>query len=387
VASSGFALRAATLLALCAACAAARADGAAAEPSLEPVFVRPLIAGGGQGYNDSNPLWSPAGDLIALERAQDARREIVIARPDGTVLKTVYYKASADSDDLGLGNLLPGLGESASYNAGLAWSPEGKRFVFMSNAGEGNYDLYQGSLAGDATQRLTTDPQKDGQPHWSPAGGPVVFVSGRDGGAQLYLIDPATRATRRISSGEKAHLYPRWSPDGKRIAAIYGANENHDILLIENVEDPAGSRRLLTTWRYDDLSPAWSPDGSKIAFYTNQNSEDDPKVWALAVVDAAGNSPTAGEGLVARIVARNVLPDVATGPAWLPDSRRIAYVRNDQHDYSPVYVVDVETHESRRLLTGTSINRELSCSSQGVLAFRAQIDQWDRIYLAKVEWK
>lgn len=382
----GIARRAAALLVLAAACAsgAGRADG---EQSIEPIFVRPLFAGGDKGYNDSNPLWSPSGELIAFERAQEARREIVIARPDGAVLKTVYYKANADSDELGLGNLLPGLGESASYNAGLAWSPEGKRFVFMSNAGEGNYDLYQGSLASDATQRLTDDPQKDGQPHWSPAGSPVVFVSGRDGGAQLFLVDPATRQTRRISDGEKAHLYPRWSPDGKRIVAIYGANENHDILLIENLADPAGSRRLLTTWRHDDLSPAWSPDGTKIAFYTNQNSEDDPKVWALAVVDAAGDSPTAGDGLAARIVARNVLPDVAMGPAWLPDSRRIAYVRNDQRDYSPVYIVDVETHESRRLRTGTNINRELSCSSQGVLAFRAQVDQWDRIFLAKVEWK
>ncbi len=379
-------LRAGALLLLAAACASA-AGGADGEQSIEPVFVRPLFALAERGYNDSNPLWSPSGELLAFERAQDARREIVIARPDGTVLKTVYYKANADSDDLGLGNLLPGLGESASYNAGLAWSPEGKRFVFMSNAGEGNYDLYQGSLDSDATQRLTDDPQKDGQPHWSPAGGPVVFVSGREGGAQLFLIDPATRQTRRISSGEKAHLYPRWSPDGKRIAAIYGANENHDILLIENLADPAGSRRLLTTWRYDDLSPAWSPDGSKIAFYTNQNPEDDPKVWSLVVVDSSGESPSAGEGLIARIVARNVLPDVSTGPAWLPDSRHIAYIRNDQRDYSPVYIVDVDTHESRRLRTGTDINRELSCSSQGVLAFRAQVDQWDRIFLAKVEWK
>ena len=381
------ALRAGGILLLAFSVCASVARGADAEPSIVPVFVRPLFAHAESGRNDSSPLWSPAGELIAFERAQEARREIVIARPDGTVLKTVYYRANTDKDDLGLGNLLPGLGETVSYNSGLAWASAGDRFVFMSNAGEGNYDLYQGLLATDATQRLTEDPQKDGQPHWSPADGTVLFVSGRDGGAQLFLIDPATRHTKRISSGEKAHLYPRWSPDGRRIAVIYGANENHDILLIENLSDPAGSRRRLTTWRYDDLSPAWSPDGRKIAFYTNQNPEDDPKVWALVVVDASGDTPTEGEALVARIVARNVLPDVSMGPAWLPDSRRIAYVRNDHHDYSPVFLVDVETRESRRLVTGTNINRELSCSSQGVLAFRAQVDQWDRIFLAKVEWK
>ena len=354
-----------------------------AEQEIEPAYVRPLFARAQKGHNDSSPVWSPRGDLLAFERAEDSRREIVIARPDGAVVKTVYFKANAD-DPL-LGGLLPGLGVSVSYNSGLTWAPGGDSFIFMSNAGEGNYDLYLGSLNGIATQRLTHDPQKDGQPSWSPAGGPVVFVSGQDGGAQLYLLDGETSLGRPISGRDKAHFYPRWSPDGKRLAAIYGANENHDILVIDDVRDPQASRRLLTTWRHDDLSPSWSPDGKRIAFYTNYNPEDDPKVWALVVVDAAGGSPTAGEGLAARIVAHNVVPDVSMGPAWLPDSRRIAYVRNDKRDYSPIYIVDVDRRESRRLRTGTDINRELSCSPQGVLAFRAQFQQWDRIFLAKID--
>jgi Tol biopolymer transport system component len=368
--------------------AAPAEDPADAESEIVPAFVRPLFPRLEKGRNDSSPSWAPDGELIAVERAEEARREIVIAWPDGMVARTVYYQAN--EDDPGLGALLPGLGKSVSYNSGFTWSPAGARFVFMSNAGEGNYDLYLGNFAGKAAERLTRDPQKDGQPHWSPNGGPVVFVSGRSGAAQLFLLDVDTRRTIPISNGDQAYLYPRWSPDGRRIAAMHGANENHDIVVLDGVPPKLGAagpevkQRFLTTWLHDDLSPSWSPDGKRIAFYSNYNAENDPKTWSLVVVEADGSAPTEGDGLVARVVAHNVIPDVSMGPAWLPDSKRIAYVRNDKHAYNPIYIVDVESKQSRRLATGTNINHDLATSPSGVLAFRAQVDQWDQIFLVKL---
>jgi len=367
------------------------------ESGIQPIYVRPLFSSNEKGHNDSSPSWAHGGGLLAFERAEESKREIVIARTDGTIVKNVYYQT--DEDDLGLGALLPGLGKSVSYNSGIAWSRMGDKFVFMSNAGEGNYDLYLGTLEGKAVQRLTKDPQKDGQPSWSTADGPVVFVSGRDGGAQLFLMDVASLHTDRISKSEKSYFYPRWSPDGTRIAAISGANENHDIVIIDGFSGassapnsaaatkpaakPLLTERFLTTWQYDDLSPSWSPDGKHIAFYSNYNPEGDPKIWSLMVIDADGSSPTEGDQLIARVVAHNVIPDISSGPAWLPDSKRIAYVRNDKQDYSPIFVVDAITRKESRLETGTSINHDLAISSDGILAFRAQDNQWDQIFLVK----
>jgi dipeptidyl aminopeptidase/acylaminoacyl peptidase len=403
-------------------------DAAGDVPELVPSFVRPLFAKAETGRNDLSPTWSPVGAMLAFERANEVRREIVIAGVDGALVRTVYYQANAD--DFGLAGLLPELGVSISYNSALTWSPTADRFAFMSNAGEGNYDLYLGTLIGKNIQRLTDDPQKDGQPNWSPTGNQVVFVSGRTGGAQLFLLDVDSRRTLRLSQGEKAYLYPRWSPDGRHIVAIYGENENHDIVVLDDIANPAdgptpatigaaptagaapgaagaalpppanpasvvgatpaplsrppASQRGLTAWAFDDLSPTWSPDGKRIAFYSNYNPEHDPKIWSIVVVESDRKTPATESELVARVVAHNVIPDVSVGPAWLPDSKRIAYVGNDKNDYSPIYIVDVDSRDCRRLKTGTSINRDLTVSRQGMFAFRAQVDQWDRIFLAQL---
>ncbi len=31
------------------------------------------------------------------------------------------------------------------------------------------------------------------------------------------------------------------------------------------------------------------------------------------------------------------------------------------------------------------MNHDVTCSSAGVIAFRAQVDQWDQVYLAKLK--
>lgn len=386
-----------------------------AEQVLQPQYVRPLFAQRESGKNDSNPAWLHGGSMLSIERSEEAKREIVITRVNGTVVKNVYYQT--DEGDLGLGALLPGLGKLTSFNSGLSWSSAGDKFVFMSNAGEGNYDLYLGSMESKTVSRLTQAPQKDGQSDWSPVGATIAYVSGTDGEAQIFLMDVASQHAEQITSGKRSCLYPRWSPDGKRIAATCGLTENHDIVVLDHLPDvkppppppPPSAKEAaagvsapvaasavqaappkhpvveqsLTVWRYDDLSPAWSPDGKRVAFYSNYNEEGDPKVWCLIVVDIDSSTPIESEQLVARVVAMNVLPDVAQGPAWLPDSKHIAYVRNDKRDYSPIYVVDVETHNEVRLETGTSINHDLAVSTDGILAFRAQVDQWDQIFLVK----
>lgn len=349
---------------------------------VEPLFVRPLTRIE-TGRNDLNPVWSPCGTLIAFERSRGDKKEINIVRPDGSVVQTIYYQLPENSKEMKF--FFPGVYEEVSYNAGITWSPAEDRVVFMSNGGEGNYDLYLGEVGGKETTRLTDYKEKNGQAHWSPVADSIVFISGRTGKGDVYLLDLATRGLTRLTQGGKPYLYPQWSPDGKKIAMIHGSNENHDIYIIGDVARPVETLKALTTWPYDDLRPVWSPDGKKIAFYSNFNSAGDPKVWSLMVIAADGSDPTEGDGLAARAVVQDIIPDVERGPAWLPDSERIVYVKNDKHGYNPIYIVNVKDGTNQQIKTETKMNHDIACSPDGIIAFRAQVNQWDQIFIMKLK--
>ena len=349
---------------------------------IEPLFVRPLVKIE-SGRNDSNPAWSPRGAFIAFERSVGDKKEIRITLPDGTPIQTVYFMLSDGNS--GTNFFLPGVSEEVSYNAGITWALDQCRFVYMSNGGEGNYDVYLQDLGVKAPVRLTDHKEKDGQADWSPVADRLVLVSGRTGNGDIYLLDLKTRGLTRLTQGGEAYLYPRWSPDGKRLVMMHGSNENHNIFTINDVTKPTESGKRMTTWPYDDLRPVWSPDGKKIAFYSNYNPDGDPKIWSIVVIAADGSDPTEGEGLVAKVVATDVIPDVEMGPAWMPDSSRIVFVKNDRQEYNPIYVADLKQKTIVPLKTETKMNHDITCSSDGTIAFRAQVDQWDQVFLMKLK--
>jgi Tol biopolymer transport system component len=348
---------------------------------IEPLFVRPLVKIE-SGRNDSNPAWSPRGAFIAFERSVGDKKEIRITLPDGTPIQTVYFMLSDGGKETKF--FLPGVSEETSYNAGITWSPDQCRFVYMSNGGEGNYDIYLQDLGVNAPVRLTDHKEKDGQAHWSPVADRLVLVSGRTGNGDIYLLDLKTRGLTRLTRGGEAYLYPQWSPDGKRLVMMHGSNENHNILMINDVAKPMESKKMLTTWTYDDLRPVWSPDGKKIAFYSNYNPDGDPKIWSVVVIAADGSDPTEGEGLAAKVVAMDVIPDVEMGPSWMPDSSRIVFVKNDRQEYNPIYVADLKQKMTLPLKTDTKMNHDIACSVDGTIAFRAQVDQWDQVFVMKL---
>jgi Tol biopolymer transport system component len=349
---------------------------------IEPLFVRPLVEIE-SGRNDSNPVWSPRGAFIAFERSIGDKKEIRITLPDGTPIQTVYFKLSDGGKEMKF--FFPGLSEETSYNAGITWASDQCRFAYMSNGGEGNYDIYLQELGSNAPIRLTDHKEKDGQAHWSPVDDRLVLVSGRTGEGDIYLQDLRTRVLTRLTPGGKPYLYPQWSPDGKRLVMMHGSNENHDVILIDDVTKPMESQKILTTWPYDDLRPTWSPDGEKIAFYSNYNPAGDPKTWSIIVVAADESDPTEGEELVAKVVAMDVIPDVEVGPAWMPDSKRIVFVKNDRQEYNPIYLADLEGKTVTPLKTDTKMNHDIMCSADGTIAFRAQVDQWDQIFVMKLK--
>lgn len=359
------------------------ADTVPAAPApIEPLFVRPFTEIG-TGRNDGNPVFSRGGMLLSFERSIGDKKELHVLLADGRPVQQIYYLPARAGGEMKF--FFPGVVEDISYNAGLTWSPDDMSFLFMSNGGTGNYDLYRGDLGGDVFMRLTEHKEKDGQADWAPQKDAVVFVSGRTGKGDLYLLDLLTGGVTRLTADGKENLYPQWSPDGKRVTFMAGSSENHDIIVLGDLQGPVRSRRALTTWVHDDIRPVWSPDGKKIAFYANYDAGGDTRVWSIVVVNADGSDPAEGDGLAARIVAQDVITDVERGPAWMPDSAHIIFVKNDRQDYHPIYVVNVKDKVSRLFRTDTKMNHDVNCSPDGTIAFRAQVDQWDQIFIARMK--
>jgi eukaryotic-like serine/threonine-protein kinase len=157
-----------------------------------------------------------------------------------------------------------------TYQAGVeqfpSLAPDGKTFVFVSNAA-GNADIYLQRVGGRNAINLTKDsPVDDKQPAFSPDGSQIAFRSEREGGG-IFIMGATGESVHRLTN---FGFNPSWSPDGSEIAVggdsidlTPQSRPQHSVVSIVNVR--TGARRTIT--KIDAVQPSWSPHGDRIAFW------------------------------------------------------------------------------------------------------------------------
>lgn len=333
-------------------------------------------------FNEANLSWSADGVYLGFEVITDGFRKIMLKDLVGN------YARELQMIPKGVSNFLDGMvvKSAHSYNAGLRWSRDSTRFAFMSNGGVGDYNLYVGAV-GAKEKPIATSPTKDGYATWSPATNEIAFVSGRSGNGDIYLVDLASKDVTRLSATDAVDIFPEWFPAGNRLVYSSGDALNHDLHVVERSmrHDPWIKPRPLTSWSRDDLRPTVSPDGRYVAFYADAGGtagSGEARSWNIHVVPLEPGKSFGESELSGMVVAKDVVIDLNTGPAWSPDSRKIFYVKRDPTVFNPIYAYDLFSGRSYLFKTGTRMNRDILMSKLGILSFRAQVGVWDRVFVA-----
>lgn len=200
-------------------------------------------------------------------------------------------------------------------------------------------------------ERLTTDPEYDSEPAWSPDGNEIVFTSNRDGNLRLYIMNADGSNPRRLTPNIELAKSPCWCADNKIVFTFvdYGtmgvASINPDgIDYIELFLEPGGPA---TPW----ASPSCSPDGSKIAFATIREGN-----WEIYTMNA-------GDGSNLENITNNLAVDLK--PAWSPDGNEILF-SSDRSGSTDIYIMNTDGNNIRRITDNPGIEGEPKFSPDGL---------------------
>ncbi|MDE2497163.1 MAG: PD40 domain-containing protein, partial [Xanthomonadaceae bacterium] len=214
-------------------------------------------------------------------------------------------------------------------------------------------------------KQLFFDHGKDGDLHWSPDGKRFAFVSHRDDHAFIGVFTNDQTPILYVSPSTEVDGDPRWSPDGTHIAFTrQPGNGGPPQPILEQTPQPWSIRIANTrtgqgrvVWQGPDTLVGsypqtaggsnlhWAEDGSKLVFLSDIDG------WPhLYSIGASGGTPlllTPGKFMVEDV-------------AMAPDGRSIIYSANtgatrDDNDRRHLFQVPVDRAEPKALTSGTNI--------------------------------
>src|SRR5712691_6191667 len=102
-------------------------------------------------------------------------------------------------------------------------SPDGKSVIFIVTTSDlphatRNTHVWAMDLNGQNIRQLTSGDKSESSPSFSPDGKQILFVSSRDGSANLYLMPVNGGESHKLTNISTGVSDPLWSPDGKWIA-------------------------------------------------------------------------------------------------------------------------------------------------------------------------
>ena len=254
-------------------------------------------------------------------------------------------------------------------------SPDGKWVAYtltraMKETDKNDTDVWMVSWDGKDQIQVTSTPESETTPRWSPDGKYLSFLSSRQGAkkAQVWLLNRSGGEAVKLTDVKGGVSDYAWSPDSRQLALVVkdpdprdppeddketekrpdGSTKTPKPIVVDRYafkrdgdgylrgershiylfDIAAKKAELLTPGSYDEEAPSWSPNGKRIAFMRRHGQGDVDRApnRDLFVMDACTcANPEQLTFTTAEEVGR---------PEWSPDGRSIAYLLGDELKWS-----------------------------------------------------
>ena len=219
----------------------------------------------------------------------------------------------------------------------------------MKSDGEHLRDLYRyehgGSVAASAANWTA----------WSPDGTRLALAVENLGSGDPYrarhiwVIEADGSNMVQLTSGPEWDNSPSWSPDGNQIVFQRSIFEGDSYIVTIDVD--SSNETPLTAGSTKEGSPSWSPDGATIGYVTEYGQ--------LALMAPDGSNRR-------EIVANHAVGGILGGMSWSPDSSQIAYTR-DLGECTGIVLINADGTDERRISHLPGDSRQPAWSSDGEL--------------------
>src|SRR5579883_834180 len=283
-------------------------------------------------------------------------------------------------------------------------SPDGQWVAYTvttvdTAADKSDTDVWMASWDGTRQLRMTTSPDAENAPRWSPDGRYLAFLSGGQGAvpkpividrykfkqdvvgyltqkpARLYVYDIPSKKAEAITPEGLEVGPPSWSPDGRQIAFMgkQGKDaERYNTWNIYAMDAAAGAAPRQIT-KYDGIHasagrgrPDWSRDGARLVYTQSSGAKLSAyNMNRLAVVAVAGGEP--------KILAESLDRGVAA-PRFTQDGKSILFlVADDRWEYPAL--VPAAGGQVERLTKGPGVISTVEQAKDGRFVMLAASDE------------